>query len=490
MMLRAARAKIAPAGLIAVAVALTSAAVGLVSPAANAGPQTKWYTATVGTTASTTGPLNAYVVYPASSTAQTVYLQIANDTSSNQSFGSADINLNDSWGWSNPVITTSNGVDSGWTATFDGSNPNLIHLRNSGVGTQYAIPPGQFLTLQVTFNTPSGGIDTPAFTVKQSNDFSDSSKRNTSNVFGTQAPSPAIYVGAGPPAKIAYTRNPSDVQVTTGTNDTHYMCPPVTAAVEDQDGHVVSWLPATSVTLSSSGSPGLKLNGSTTLSAMTSNGVATFGTGNTTAGCSAGLTATNQGSYALTATTTVAAGTGYAGGTFATSAVGYNVYLQLCGPSCNVDLPGGHDTSVNIVGTGTGTDSLLGFISGSSLPSGCDTSIAYRPEETTFLLENHDKTITVAWSKKVTNQDPRNGTPFWPVCLQAPYDVYVNDTPTHASLTDATNGAMLALCSTPGVGSRDGGNPDAPCILDLYKNAASEHAVLWLPNLPGDPHFI
>jgi hypothetical protein len=486
MKVRMARAKIAPAGLIAVALALTSAAVGLVAAPAGAAPSTKYFTDSVGSSDTT---LSSTVVYPVTSTGP-LYLRIRNATDSNQSFGSADVDLLNDWSWKVVQITTSNAFASHWSSVTD-SNKHVIHLRNDGTGSQYSIAPGGWLQLQLTFSSPTGGIYVPTFVVKQSNDFSDSSTRGTSNVFIQRTPAAAIYIGSGPPAKLVYTQGPTDVQMTSTATGTHYMCPPVTAAVEDATNNVVSWLPATAVTLSSTGSPGLKLDGSTTLSANTVSGVATFGAGNTTDGCTAGLTATTQGSYALTASTTWAAGAGYASKSVSTSAVDYNVFLTPCDPpSCNVDLPPGHDTSVNIVGTGTTTNPLVGFISASSLPSGCDTSIAYRPEETTFLLENHDKTITVAWSKKVTNQDPRNGTPFWPVCLQAPYSVYVNDTPTHAALADATDGAMLALCSTTGVGHRGDGNPDAPCILDLYKNAASEHAILWLPNIAGDPHFI
>jgi len=274
------------------------------------------------------------------------------------------------------------------------------------------------------------------------------------------------------------------------------MCPPVTAVVEDQDGNLVSWLPTTSVTLSSVGA-GLKLDGSSTLSASTSGGIATFGTGNTTDGCT-GLTAANQGSYTLTATTTVAAGAGYTGGTFSTPAVGYNVYLQLCGTSCNVDLPGGTQTNANLdASNGTGGNTpLFGSVTPSTLASGCDTSISYRPDQTNVLLDNHDKTITLAWSKKVTNQDPRNGTPFWPVCIQGDLDyqvyVYVTGDSGAATLGSAKNGAMLALCSSPGVTLRQpplNPGPDHACISSLYKNAASEHAVIWVPDQPGDPHM-
>ena len=497
MKLRAARARFAPVGLTAIAVALLSAAVGLVaSPAASAGPQTKWYTATVGQATTT---LASYVVYPANSSAQTLYLRIANDPASNQSFGSADIDLRYDWSWDphSLVITTSNGVESGWSPVsgFDSNNNHLIHLRNNGTGSQYAIPANGWLTVQVAFTTPAGGIDTPALTVKQSNDFSDSSSHN-SNGFGTRAVSPAIYVGAGPPTQLVYSTGPSDVQMTSTANGTHYMCPPVTVAVEDQDGNPVSWLPQTAVTLSSTGTPGLKLNGSTTLSANTSSGVATFGAGDTTSGCTAGLTATNQGTYALTATTTVAAGAGYAGGTFSTPAAGYNVYLTNCtGSTCNVDLPSGSQTNANVSGSNgptSGDSPLLGFISTAVFASGCDPSISYRPEQTNVLLDGYDKSITLAWSKKVTNQDPRNGTPFWPVCIQGPYQVYVSNGTGGAKLRDATNGAMLVLCSTAGVQQRvspANPGPDHACISSLYKNAASEHAVIWVPDQPGDPHM-
>lgn len=468
-------------GLVAVALTASSLTAGIIAQNAAAAPSTKWFTDTVGSSSAT---LSSTVVYPVSSSGQTLYLRVTNAADSNQSFGSADVDLLNDWAWGGVQISTSNAFASHWSPTID-SNKHVIHLRNDGSGSQYAIAPSGYLQIQLTFTTPAGGIDVPTFVVKQSNDFSDSSTRGTSNVFSQRTPFAAIYVGGGPPAKIVYTQVPTDVRMTSTATGTNYMCPPVTAAVEDSLGNVVSWLPATAVTLSSTGTPGLQLNGLSTLSANTANGVATFGD----ATCSSGLTAANQGTFDLKASTTVAAGTGYAGGSFNTPAPQpmFNVFLQTCVGNCNVDLPPGHDMNANIVGTGTSTDPVVGFISASSLASGCDTSIAYRPEQTTFLLENHDKTVTVAWSKKVTNLDPRNGTPFWPVCLQAPYNVYANDTPTHAALRDATNGAMLALCSTAGVAHRTDGQPDAPCILNLFKNAASEHAVLWLPNLPGDP---
>ena len=465
----------------------------LVAPTASAAPQTKWFTDTVGTSSTT---LDSTVVYPVSSAGQTLYLRINNSGTSNQAFGSADVDLLYDWSWSGLQIAASNGAQSHWTGTFDSTNTHLLHLRNDGVGSQYAIPPGGWLQLQLTFTTPSGGIDVPTFVVKQSNDFSDSSTRGTSNVFGQLSPFAAIYVGSGPPAKLVYGQQPTDVQMTTSSTDTHYMCPPVTAVVEDSNNNVVSWLPATAVTLSSTGSPGLKLNGSTTLSANTVNGVATFGAG-TAGACAAGLTAMNQGVYALTASTTVAAGSGYSGGTFSTSGVNYTVYLTLCDATCQVQLSGSQ-TNAGVNGTGgDGTKTpFIGLISSAgTLPSNCSSAhIDYRPEQTTVLLENHDKTVDVGWSKKITNLDPRNGTPFWPVCFQGPdvansYFVYVVNSSGTAQLADAQNGAMLAPCSTTGVLKRSDGKPDHACIQSLYKNAASEHAVIWIPNLPGDPHM-
>ena len=484
------RRRTSVAGLLVVGVVAGS----LAALPAGAAPSTKWFTDTVGTSSNPTG---STVVYPVSSTGQTLYLQINNAADSNQSFGSADVDLLNDWSWSTPQITTSTGVESHWTGVIDSNNNHLIHLRNDGVGSQYGIPPGGWLQLRLTFTSPAGGIDVPTFVVKQSNDFSDSSTRGTSNVFGQRSPAAAIYIGAGPPAKIVYTQAPSDVRMTSTATGTNYMCPPVKAAVEDSSNNVVTWLPATAVTLSSTGFPGLKLNGSTTLSANTSGGVATFGAGDTTSGCTAGLTAANQGSYALTASTTVAAGAGYAGGTFSTAAAGYTVYLTLCGASCDVPLSGSQTTAGVHGSGGDGTPTpFIGLISAAgTLPSGCDSAhISYRPEQTTVLLEGHDKTVDVGWSKKVTNQDPRNGTPFWPVCFQGPdvansYFVYSLDTSGQLTLADAQNGALLALCSTTGVHLRSDNMPDHACIQNLYKNAASEHAVIWIPNLPGDPHM-
>ena len=471
--------------------AAASLTVGLLATSAGASPQTKWFRDTVGSSTSTLG---STVVYPVSSAGQTLYLQVTNDASSNQSFGSADINLLNDWSWAGLQITTSTGVQSHWTPVsgFDSTNNHLIHLRNNGVGSQYAIPPGGWLQIQVTFTTPTGGIDVPTFVLKQSNDFSDSSTRGTSNVFGQLAPFAAIYVGSGPPAKLVYGQPPSNVQVTTSATDTHYMCPPVTALVEDANNNVVSWLPATAVTLAATGSPGLKLSGSSTLSANTVNGVATFGTGNATDGCTAGLTASAQGTFDLTASTTVAAGAGYPGATYSTAASTFTVYLTLCGATCDVPLTGDQTTAGIHATGGDGTNTpLIGLISpAGSDPTGCvNAHISYRPSQTTVFLEGHDKRVDIGWSKKVTNLDPRNGTPFWPVCIVAPYSVYVSNGAGGVTTADATNGALLVACSTPGVGLRSDGKPDLPCISNLYKNAASEHAVVWLPNVPGDPQF-
>ena len=460
---------------------------GLLAPTADAGPQTKWFTDSVGSSSPAT---STSVIYPVSSASQTLYFRLTNSATSNQPFGSADIDLLQSLGWTVVGVTTSPVATAAslWTETVD-TNGHVIHLRNSGNGTTAAIPAGGYLELQLSFNSGSGGIITPGLTLKQSNDFSDSSKSGTSNVFGQLAPLSSIFIGAGPPAKIVYAAGhaPSDVQVTT-SSDTHYMCPSVQAAVEDVNNNVVSWLPATAVTVASTGSPGLQLNGSSTLSATTSSGVATFGN----ALCTGGLTASAQGVYAMTARTTVAAGAGYDGGTFSTSAVNYTVYLTLCGATCDIPLSGSQtNAGIHATGGDSTLDPAIALISAAgTVPSGCDSAhISYRPDQTTLFLDGHDKSVDVGWSKKVTNLDPRNGTPFWPVCIVAPYNVYVSNGAGGVTTADATNGVILASCNTAGVQTRSDGKPDLPCVSNLYKNAASEHAVVWLPNVPGDPHL-
>ncbi|HMC71175.1 MAG TPA: hypothetical protein VKJ07_18605, partial [Mycobacteriales bacterium] len=102
-------------GLVALAASLTTA-VGLVAAPAGASPSTKWFTDTVGSSSTSSAPT---VVLPASSTTQTVYLRVNNATDSNQSFGSADVDLLKPWSWANPHVTTSTGSDAHWTATFD-----------------------------------------------------------------------------------------------------------------------------------------------------------------------------------------------------------------------------------------------------------------------------------------------------------------------------------------------------------------------------------
>src|SRR4051812_29268475 len=102
MMLRRLCRRHASIGLVAVALTASSLTAGIIAQNAAAAPSTKWFTDTVGPSdpAPPLGvPLSSTVVYPVSSAGQTLFLRVTNAADSNQSFGSADIDMLSSWGW-------------------------------------------------------------------------------------------------------------------------------------------------------------------------------------------------------------------------------------------------------------------------------------------------------------------------------------------------------------------------------------------------------
>src|SRR3954469_21563217 len=152
-------------GLVAVALTASSLTAGIIAQNAAAAPSTKWFTDTVGSSSAT---LSSTLVYPVSPSAQTFVLQVTTAADSNQSLGSAGMDLLTDWKWATGQVSTSNAFALHWTSAID-ANKHVIHLRNDGTGSQYAIAPGGFLQIPLTFTTLTGGIDVPTFVIKQSN---------------------------------------------------------------------------------------------------------------------------------------------------------------------------------------------------------------------------------------------------------------------------------------------------------------------------------
>jgi hypothetical protein len=202
---------------------------------------------------------------------------IANDSSSTQAFGSANITIPGFTGvtLSQPTPTTSAGKT--WTAAV---NTTTIMLRNPGPGPTNRLTPGQSVTVAFNATAPcTAGSKTWTTRVKQSNDFS-----GTGNDFTRSTATDPVVLVTGAcstgAASIFYVTGPSNTTAG-GTMAT------VEAKVIDNNGDPVS---GDSVTLSSSDP---NISGTLTASTAVGTGVATFS--NVQVG-------TLAGSYTLTAT--------------------------------------------------------------------------------------------------------------------------------------------------------------------------------------------
>jgi hypothetical protein len=136
-----------------------------------------------------------------------------------------------------------------------------------------------------------------------------------------------------------------------------------------------------------------------------------------------------------------------------------------------------------------------GFLGLSVLPaatagSNCgDAGIAARPDVVQLDLSTGDKNLTITWSKSDTLADPRNGKPFWPVCMTAMTN-FVTSAGTQA-WSPSTPGdqqpawvsGLLPNCGASFLSAAD------PCVV-LSRRQAQEIATVKLPAAwPGDPYF-
>jgi hypothetical protein len=504
MKVRMARAKIAPAGLIAVALALTSAAVGLVAAPAGAAPSTKSYTLTANPTATDVSS------DPVSVTFTLLNCDSSCSKKSTQSIGSANVTLPHGWTWdtswdtgatiSGLVVQSTADKTSHWKSvsgtTTDASGDTIIELRNDGSNTTDALAPGESLTFSVMLTPTPAGLAQIVSEIKQSNDFS-----GTGNDFllssGTTDPTIVI----GPPDHLEFGVPPQTVQQTTTTNGTttyYYMCDGSnhgpTVRVVDRLGNTVSWTSGT-VTLvnESATNPGLSyasgspLTHSATLQETIHSGVATFG-----GDCTSGLSATTLGTFVLGATASVTGVGALSMPTAKQKTYAVLQYYQICGASCpTVTIKGAH-TSAGASGSDgvTGSTDRLGISVGVYGDLGGCQPEADNPNRSVVSvdLNNHKKQVTLSWDKQTVQIFTNNGTPFWNVCIWTTYPFTVAGGAAAATVTGPPDNTtwytgFVANCTDV--------DPAAnPCISNLYRRGGAEFADISLPNVTGDPHFI
>lgn len=499
MKLRAARARIAPAGLMAVAVALTSAAVGLVAVPAGAAPSTKYYL-------STATP-SSFDVSPSAPTAPNVTFTLTNCGSntpgcakaSTQSWGSAHVTLPAGWSWGfstlHPlVVTVSNSAKSShWgisDVVTDTAGNTVVELGNDGTSSTYAIAPGEKLTFSAWLTPSPPGLAAVTTEVKQSNDFS-----GTGNDFlhASGTTDPTIVIGA--PDHLEFVTAPQTVQVSTATKS-YYMCDNSNLApsvqVVDKTGHTVTWVQGLPITLNSTGSPGLSYlpagasKVANSLTESTVNGVATFG-----AACTSGLAATNLGGGYLMGASALFGSLPLT----VPTPLPFDVlqFFQPCVGSCDTKTltSGDGHTGVDVQANGSTTNRLaasLGVFSHVNSQADCAGDDG-NPNRAIVSVDiaNHSKNVLLSWDKTAVQWSVNNGTPFWDVCMWA-----ANTFPTAGggSATLSTDSAfyvgVLPACSDPNVTDLS----VDPCITSLYRRAGVEYAAVTLPlNMPGDPQF-
>jgi hypothetical protein len=167
-------------------------------------------------------------------------------------------------------------------------------------------------------------------------------------------------------------------------------------------------------------------------------------------------------------------------------------YYQPCPATGACTTPsggivGGSGTQGDVSATGAATLYLgVSVLPSAGAGSSCgDTLIAARPEAVQLDLAAGDKTLTLTWTKADTLRDPRNGTPFWPVCMTADH-AFVTANGTTAANDPATTGWFSGLLPACGAAGVPAGNP----CMTLSRKQAREIAVVHLPaSWGGDPYF-
>lgn len=506
MKLRALRGRILPSRLLAVALAVTSAGVGLVAAPAGAAPSTKYYLSTASQSSLdvSNNPVDPPITFTLTNCGSTTS---GCTKASTQSWGSAHVVLPASsttgWNWgydtSHGPVTVANLVvhstdaskTDHWKISDVVSDPvahtQIVELRNDGTNSAYAIAPGEWLTFTATLTPSPAGLAAVTTEVKQSNDFS-----GTGNDFlhsGTNT-DPTIIIG--PPDHLDFVVPPQTVQQTTTVGSTttyYYMCdgnnqgPSV--RVVDKNDHTLTWVQGLAVTLASTDgrNPGLTYKPTTTttssppLTASTANGVATFGSG-----CTTGLTATKLGvGYLLGASATFNNSVPLS----VLTPASFDVlqYYQPCAAVCDTNNISQDHTTVDVQGFGSTTNRLaasVGLLTPISTDCGADATLR---SIVSVDLANHTKKLLLSWDKQAVQEFVNNGTPFWDVCMWATYDF-------------VTRGGSLANLATGSTTFYVGVLPDCldatspgPCVSSLYRRAGVEYASVNLPNVTGDPQF-
>ncbi|MDQ1680539.1 MAG: hypothetical protein QOI42_1398 [Frankiaceae bacterium] len=462
------RSRTLPALVVTAVAALT---VSLAPGAASAGTQTKWYSVT--TDASTVSVAGGPVAF----TLANCGTALACPRPSSQPIASFDIDLPAQW------TATLSGVlpqPSGWIITVAAGGA-VVQVRSAGA----VVAPGTAVTIPLTVRpvaSDAGQTRTIVVPAKQSNDFS-----GTGNDF--------VLVGA--PAQLTvralhlqFTQQPHNVQVTTASG-AQPMCPAVTVQLRDEavGGSDVA-LAGVSVSLTSATPADPLLTLGAAAPSSTSVTVATNATGaavfsSSATGC-AGLRAWHSGGpYSLNASSTGIA-------TVSSGAFSVYDYYQPCPATGACTTPsggivGGSGTQGDVSATGAATLYLgVSVLPSVGAGSSCgDTLIAARPEAVQLDLAAGDKTLTLTWTKADTLRDPRNGTPFWPVCMTADH-AFVTANGTTAANDPATTGWFSGLLPACGAAGVPAGNP----CMTLSRKQAREIAAVHLPaSWGGDPYF-
>ena len=446
---------------------------GLAPAASGAKPQPgKSYSATASPT---------FIAFPVTAPLPTVTVTLRNCgctgvQDSGQPFASAQLRVlaSDGLDLANASVTRTGWSPQPWT---DANGDSVLTLVSSGTGTTNAVPAKDSLAVTIPVKAnPSQGAVTIRTAVKQSNDFS-----GTGNDFADVGSDPVVYLGAGPADHLVWLQQPSTVQVSssaavagTGVTPVTSMCPAPSVKVVDAQDNIVT--AARTVTLSPVGST-LAIGGTT--SVTTVNGIATFGT------CASGVTSSTLGrEFTVNAATTGLPSLGSA--TFSVLAT-----YGTCASNCSLTgATGPNKTTAGLqanAGSGASGSDRLSFGVGidpwsTSDLAACDPD----PESTgrtnpyrdpvTVDLANHDKTVTLRWTKQAVQWATNNGSSQWHVCLAAA-----------ASFSGSTAVGSWFIGYVQPCGVAPAGDP---CLSDLRRNGGDQLATVNLPNQPGDPRMI
>ena len=386
-----------------------------------------------------------------SSGSSTLTFRLTNDTSSSQSFGSAEILVPTGYVVSSAVASPTN-FTAGATTTAAGAP--IVRVTSTGSSSN-GIQPGASLIVTMTV-TLSGSNCKATWTtfVKQSNDFS-----GTGNDFYSPEPAPTTTAGAN---ALAFTTQPGPT-----TQYDKVMSPAPVVSLLDPCGNPVSTFTGAVSLAAHSADPlgGNTLLPGTPVEAVA--GVATFPS----------LTFTDFGTPDIFLTANAAGYPPVSSRSFSVVQV-----LVLCEAGKTCTTPTIFDKVISTLvaitaASGTSRDTLTASVKGSaSGPCGLLPVAASGPPlgaVVAFDVPNRGKTVVMTLPRSYVNQIPNNGTPFMDICLQVPNVA--------SMFTDkfgqATRFGLLPDCGAPKV---------TPCITDRRKRSGDEIITFDLP--AGDPH--